>query len=380
MNTGSYIDKSRNHHELALAADREGNQLVGSLRRAWRSEFPGPALNPERWEVISQGAGQSISFLNGELTINTGTTPDEAFVMRTIGTVSIPFRAWFIGRLSQRIANQEIRFEAINAAGDMVAGWLIDGVTATTAKYYSANSGNLGVSAASTVLTTAANSIFELEMFPDEFWAVSRAVDSVAVRTNPYCKTLNIPDPEEEYFLQVRVTNLATAPASNTQVIIGAVAVQDINELTVEVTGGRGDSAGAKAVAIAGAVTATVAGTSLAGSATQASSTSHNKVSLASTNATLVKASAGSIYWMFLANTSASWRYVKFFNSGSAPVPGTNTPTYTIAIPPNDTVAVANAVGMRFATGIGYSITALAADLDTTAVAAGDVVMAFNYT
>ena len=229
MNTGSYIDKSRNHHELALAADREGNQLVSSLRRVWRSEFPGPVLNPDRWEIISQGAGQSISFLNGELTIDAGTVAGEEFIMRTVGTVSIPFRAWFIGRLSQRIINQEVRFEVINAAGDMVAGWLIDGVTATNAKYYSSNSGNLGVSAASTVLTTAANSIFELEMFPDEFWAVSRAVDSVAVRTNPYCKTLNIPDPEEEYFLQVRVTNLATAPASNTQVIIGAVAVQDIN-------------------------------------------------------------------------------------------------------------------------------------------------------
>ena len=379
--SGIYTDPIGRQHQRENALDRENNQLVSSLRRAWRSEFPGPTLNPDRWEVISQGAGQSVSFAIGEMTINTGTTPDEEFVMRTIGTVSVPFRAWFIAKLSQRIANQEIRFEAINAAGDMVAGWLIDGVTATTAKYYSANTGNLGVSAASTVPTTVSHTIFELEMFPDEFWAIARNPDSILARPNPYCKTLNIPDPEEEYFLQVRITNLGTAPASNTQVILGAVAVQDINELTVEITGGRGDSVGAKAIAVAGAVTATVSGgVSLSGSATQASSSSHNKVSLASTNATVVKASVGSIYWMLLANTSAFWRYVKFFNKATAPVPGTDVPAYTIAIPPNDTVAVANAVGMRFATGIGYSITALAADLDTTAVAAGDVVMAFNYT
>ena len=370
MNTGSHIDKSGNHHELALAADKEGNQLVGSLRRAWRSEFPGSTLNPDRWQIISQGAGQSISFAGGELTIDAGTVANEEFVMRTVGTVSIPFRAWFIGRLSQRIINQEVRLEAINATGDMVAGWLIDGTTATNAKYYSANSGNQTTSIASTVLTTATNSIFELEMFPDEFWAISRTVDSVAVRTNPYCKSQNLPDPEQDYYLQVRVKNLAIAPASNTQVIIGAVAVQDIN-------GGRGDSVGAKAVAIAGAVTMTSG--SLTASPTLGTTLNQKFVSAASTNANLLKNAATAILWITASNTSASWRFLKLYNKATLPVPGTDVPTAVIGIPPGQTITVANAVAMRLPQGLGIAITGGIADTDATAIGLNEVVVSLAF-
>ncbi len=355
---------------------RDKNLLVSSLRRAWRSEFPGPALNAERWQIISQGAGQSISFSGGELTINAGVMAGQEFILRTVSTVSIPFRAWFIARLSQRIANQEIRFEAINADGGMVAGWLIDGTTATQAKYYSANTGNLSTSAASTIATTANNLIFELEMFPDEFWAITRAVDSVAARTNPYCKTLNIPDPEDDYYLQIRVTNLAAPPASNTQVVIGAVAVQDINEITAEITGGRGDSTGAKAISVSGSLTSVP----LSGSASIGSASATKVISAAGLNATVMKASLGSIYWMSLSNNSAAWRYVKIYNMSTAPVVGTNTPAFVIGIPPGTTIIQANAVGMRFSLGIAIAITAGIADTDTTAIGANEVVVSLNYT
>lgn len=378
--SGIYTDPVGGQWQRSNALDRENNQLVSSLRKAWRNEFPGAALNPEIWKVVSQGAGQSYSLAAGELTINAGVNASEEFILRTVGTVSIPFRAWFIGRLSQRIINQEIRLEAINAAGDMVAGWLIDGTTAASAKHYAANSGNLGVSAAVSIVTTAANSILELEMFPDEFWAISRIADSAAGRQQSFCRTLKIPDPEQEYFLQVRVTNLATPPASNTQVILGAVAVQDINELSVEVTGGRGDNANAKAVAVAVAGTLAVSNATLTGSISYGAGSNSKVISAAGTNATLIRASALTIYTMSVSNNSASWRYLKLYNKASAPTVGTDVPAFVVGLPPGSTVTIANAVGMRFLTGLALAITAGIADTDATAIGADEVIVSLNIT
>lgn len=63
--------------------------------------------------------------------------------------------------------------------------------------------------------------------------------------------------------------------------------------------------------------------------------TSFPLVSLASTNATVVKASAGQVYGWALGNTNASPRYLKLYNKASAPTVGTDTPTQTIIIPGN---------------------------------------------
>jgi hypothetical protein len=360
--------------------DREGNQLVSSLRTAYRDDFNGAALNLEDWEVVRNDVGQVISVAGGELTINAGTTANEQTIIRSKIPLSIPVRTWFIGRLSQRIANQTFWLELVNAAGDMAAQWKLDGVTATTAVYNALNGGNGTESVASAITYTATDVIFEIELFADEAWFVTRIPNGVNAKAANFCRTNNVPCPCDTYYAQIRVVNGATPPASATQLILGAVAIQDINEMTVEVTGGRGDSAAAKAISVAGTVTATVATTTLAGSTTNASGSFVNRVSLATNNATLVKATAGSLYWIMLTNNTASWRYVKFFNKATAPVPGTDTPTITIGIPPNDTVTVANAVGMRLPTGIGYAITAGVADLDNTAVGANEVVLAFNYT
>lgn len=359
--------------------DRESNLLISSLRNAWRDDFNGDALNPADWSVVSQGVGQTITLAGGEITIGAGTTAGEETLIRSVGTVSIPCRAWFICRLSQRIANQEFRMELVNAAGDMVAGWLLDGTTATNAKHYSANGGNLGVSAVQSVSSTASDQCFELEMFPDEFWAIQRNVDSSAARTNSYCRTRNIPDPNDTYHLQIRVTNLGAAPSSNTNLILGAVAVQDINEITAEITGGRGDNSGAKAIAVA-----------LSGSSMQivpAASTgpsSHHKLpgggSAASTNATSVKTTACVVTSLTVANLAAATRYYKVYNKSSAPTVGTDTPTLVYAIPAGQMLNIQNSAGLRFSSGFAYAITGGIADADTTAIGANEVTVAMTYT
>jgi hypothetical protein len=99
----------------------------------------------------------------------------------------------------------------------------------------------------------------------------------------------------------------------------------------------------------------------------------------ASDNLVNVKASAGQIGWAQVVNLAASARYLRLYDKASAPVPGTDTPIYRLAIPANATVPLNfGAAGIAFANGISFDITAGSiADSDTTATAANDVV--FNY-
>lgn len=102
--------------------------------------------------------------------------------------------------------------------------------------------------------------------------------------------------------------------------------------------------------------------------------------SAASTNATSIKASAGTVYSVTASNTAASTRYVKLYNKTSAPTVGTDVPVLTIPVPAGTLVNVPfGTVGYRLA-GIALAITANAADSDTTAVGAGEVKVATVFT
>src|SRR5450755_1763842 len=102
--------------------------------------------------------------------------------------------------------------------------------------------------------------------------------------------------------------------------------------------------------------------TSQAGTA--GGSTPYHKISAASTNATNVKASAGTVYGFEFSNTNSSARYVRFYNSSSAPTVGTTTIVKTVQVPGNTTVIRAYPVGLAFGTGISWSATGAMADAD----------------
>lgn len=96
--------------------------------------------------------------------------------------------------------------------------------------------------------------------------------------------------------------------------------------------------------------------------------------SAATTNATSVKASGGRLYTVQVANTSASVKFVKFYNKASAPTVGTDTPVARYAVPAGWSGDLLDTpLGRAFSTGIAFAITGGGADSDTTAVAAGDV-------
>jgi hypothetical protein len=105
-------------------------------------------------------------------------------------------------------------------------------------------------------------------------------------------------------------------------------------------------------------------------------------LSAATTNATSVKASAGTVYSLIVTNTNAAARYLKLYNKASAPTVGTDTPVATICIPGATTGAGfvwQPPGGADFSTGIALALTTGAADSDTAAVALNEITVVGTY-
>lgn len=122
-----------------------------------------------------------------------------------------------------------------------------------------------------------------------------------------------------------------------------------------------------------------VSGTVTANQGTFTAPTANNLNSGASTNGTVVKGSAGTLYAISASNINAAIRYLKIYNSTTVTV-GTTTPVMTVAIPAGGFVNLTfGATGHRFTTGICIALTTGAADADTGAVAAGEIKVATSF-
>ncbi|TXH52076.1 MAG: hypothetical protein E6Q97_16915 [Desulfurellales bacterium] len=171
---------------------------------------------------------------------------------------------------------------------------------------------------------------------------------------------------------------------------ISFVRMYDFDRLRVEMLSRPStDLASAMPVAVQGGLlSAAQSGTWLAypaiaaAAATGVALTPQRLISAATTNSTLVKSTAGRLAAGVVSNTSATIKYFKLYNKATAPTIGTDTPVFTIPIPPTSTIPLAEIVGIyghSFSLGIGYGITGAFADADTTAVAAGDVIVNLMY-
>lgn len=107
--------------------------------------------------------------------------------------------------------------------------------------------------------------------------------------------------------------------------------------------------------------------------------TSSRVMSAASVNNTNLKASGGQIHQIDLFNTAAYDVFVKFYNKATAPIAGTDTPVWTIPIKAGTGFSKEFVLGKSFPVGIGYAITKLLADSDTTVVAVNDVVGSIDW-
>lgn len=97
-------------------------------------------------------------------------------------------------------------------------------------------------------------------------------------------------------------------------------------------------------------------------------------VSAATTNATVIKASAGKIGGYYIYNSNAAARKVAFHNTAGAPTAGASV-LYSIIIPPNSGANAFTEVGIDFTTGIAITTTTGLADSDAVAVALNDLII-----
>lgn len=113
----------------------------------------------------------------------------------------------------------------------------------------------------------------------------------------------------------------------------------------------------------------------LAGGAATISTPSGSAISVttaASTNASVQKASAGSLFELSISNPTATAISVKLYNKASAPTVGTDVPVLTQTVAAGATVPLAfGQNGKRFTTGIAMAATALPAATDTGVAVAG---------
>lgn len=90
-------------------------------------------------------------------------------------------------------------------------------------------------------------------------------------------------------------------------------------------------------------------------------------------DATNVKNSAGRLYAIQGANVASAARYLKLYDSASAPTAGLGTPVKTIYLPANTAFAFDWPLGLTFSSGIGYTLVTGSADNSSSSVTAGDI-------
>ncbi len=92
-----------------------------------------------------------------------------------------------------------------------------------------------------------------------------------------------------------------------------------------------------------------------------------------------VKASAGQLYGWYVCNQATSTRYLKIYNSSSAPTVGTDTPFMTMPIPAGGCANESVENGIELNTGLGVGCVTGVADNSTGAPSANDCVVNIFY-
>ena len=223
------------------------------------------------------------------------------------------------------------------------------------------------------------------------------SASSTAVQTTLRgSRSVNIPDNNVQLVLQFRMMNGTTNPASTTTWTVGFVQVEDYIPQQVSLNGARfGALNAAMPVAVQGTPsvnsTAVAAPTIVQGQSIPTVSATatqgptilpHKAIAAATTNSTLVLTGARRLVGGAVHNVSAAVKYFKLYNKATAPTVGTDTPILTIAIPAGQTIYIGDCIGiyaLPFSLGLGYGITGAAADADTTALTAGDVIVNLTY-
>ena len=401
----------------ALPVTASGARLVGTVKEKFRDEFL-TFIDGDKWDVIQAGAGQTLSvdgLLAGSryLKMTSGTTANAETIIRSKFAFGGPVKLAFSVTSSQSIANTELHIEMVEidpVTGALITdtsvftaptfnnarngfGMVFDGVSQNNAKIKVRGQGvSEYVSVAASIGTSAriatgvtpnfqAPVIVELLMQAELASMNIRASDSPAVTTVGLTRTSYVPDPDRFYCIQIRVKNLSTAPASNTDWRIHFVRLLDATRLSVDfgMIGGSDAALLAPPVRVISTVSTPITGSVTASVTPSAAPTPYFLNSAATTNGALIIAGTSGLTSLYATNIGATAAFVKLYNKATAPVVGTDIPEMVIPIPAANAgfpgVASPNLgfITLRFPLGLGIAVTGAAPDTDTTAVAAGQV-------
>jgi hypothetical protein len=341
------------------------------------------SVDLNKWQSPTVGAGMTLTKASGYARIAAGTTAGSITTIRSkkqfIGASILRFTAM----LSQRIANQNVFLELTDGINNTYAQWDLSGTVNTTARTGTMNQGNGLQNAATATNATSTFQTFEIQRTEAGIQFSTNTVSTNTISTVRSQMTYGMPELDLPLYVQIRVVNGGTAPASNTNIDIERVSLISANALKVAIEKGAGNQSLLNAVPIAILQTVSVTGSlTSAGTTTNTPATPTASIvnSAATTNATLVKNIAGTVYGVVVSNINAAARFLKLYNLAAAPTVGTSVPAITIPIPAGQVVNVNfGSQGMRYATGISLAITGAAADTDTTAVAASEVKVNISY-
>lgn len=333
-------------------------------------------------EIIIGGGGivsassDTAAIVNGAVTVTGGTGTTFTFTCLNAGASS--------GTLTYQ--NTDQTFLANSSGTCSLWGWnnmhaLFRDGSATTGLFDSQRRGWGATDTSSTVNTTATGTVIQIQSDGYLVDFIDSTVASSA--STPYAarasRTENIPDVTDNLYLFINFRNFALAPATSTTYTIGFVSVESIPNQKMYLAGASFNSPlrGLQIQNVQAVPTTTVQPT--ASTSTGGVSTYHHLISAATTNATSVKTSAGSVISIVVTNSSAAIKYFKLYNKSSAPTVGTDTPILTLGVGAGQTVSYIPPVYSRLATGIAYALTGGIAVADTTAVALNDLSVHISY-
>lgn len=352
-------------------------------------------------DLIGDGLTASAS----SATSLTVTIPNNPFTSANVG------QSIYIGVLAGGLVGVPNRYAIASVSGNNVTftvagfsvtsgtcslfGWnyhqlVYNGTTATAVNYDCQRNGwNSGATAA-TINTTASPGHMAIMGNDDgiAYLADQLIASATTLQTTMRAsRVANIADENADLYLQLRVLNGSTAPATTTTWTVGMVAVEDFMPLQAAITSIKPQGWNSSlpvsvlntpAVTVSsGTVTATVTG----GTTLPVTPTQTFTNSAATTNATSTKATAGTVWSVVASNINAAARYLKLYNKASAPTVGTDVPVITIPLPAGSVTTVhGGSNGIRFGTGIAWAVTTGAADSDVAAVAASEIKVAISYT
>ncbi|UFZ05467.1 hypothetical protein LQG66_03885 [Bradyrhizobium ontarionense] len=243
-----------------------------------------------------------------------------------------------------------------------------------------------GIGNAAVAWTTAQECLIEIDS--RDITTQTSAVDTVSAKGSQGSRvSTQCPNDKKLYKLVMRFRNV-TAPGSATTVTVQRALVVNNFEQRVQISTGEGDQLASKGIPVilvgangSGSVLGTIY--TLWGTAYGSGVTNYHKaIAAATTNPTSVRNAAAVVTGGQIFNASASVKYFKLYNKASAPTVGTDVPIETWGIPAGGFLPVAELIGtagLRLTTGLAYAITGAAADSDTTALAAGDVIVNLHY-